>query len=150
MPCDNCEIKNIIYQYADHIDRGNLRGAAALFRHGKVIASDDQGQENEIIGEQAVYALFSAFTRLYPDNGTPHTMHMTSNVRVEVDANGDTAGAQAYATVFQAVGEFPLQPIIGVRYQDRFEKVAQGWRFTERRIESQLFGNLGHHLLRPV
>jgi len=150
MPCDSCEIKNVIYQYADHIDRGNLRGAAALFRHGKLIATDDQGRENEIVGEEAVYALFSAFTRLYPDNGTPHTMHMTSNVRVDVDANGNTASAQAYATVFQAVDDLPLQAIIGVRYQDRFEKTTRGWRFTERRIESQLSGELGHHLLRPV
>ena len=47
----------------------------------------------------------------------------------------------------QATEALPLQPIIGGRYFDRFAKVDGVWRFTERRMEMELFGNLSAHLL---
>jgi hypothetical protein len=94
--------------------------------------------------------MYSSFTRLYQDNGSPHTKHMTTNVMVDVDEAGDTASAQAYAVVFQAVDDFPLQPIIGVRYYDKFAKSEDGWHFTERQIVSHLFGDLSRHLLQEV
>ena len=150
MQCDICAIKNVIYQYADHLDRGDLRGVAAMFKHGRIIAGDANGDEAQVVGEEAVYAMYQSFTRLYSDNGTPHTRHMTSNVMVDVDPGGETASAQAYAVVFQALEDFPLQPIIGVRYYDKFEKSGQGWRFTERRIDSDLLGDLSKHLLQAI
>jgi ketosteroid isomerase-like protein len=150
MQCDSCDIKNVIYQYADYLDRGDLRRVAAMFSHGKIIALDAQGKETDVVGEEAVYAMYQAFTRLYEDNGSPHTKHMTSNIMVDVAPGGAVATAQAYAVVFQSVGDFPLQPIIGVRYYDTFEKTVRGWRFTERKIESDLFGDLSKHLLQPL
>jgi len=150
MQCDICAIKNVIYQYADYLDRGDLRSVAAMFSHGKILAPNADGTDTQIVGEEAVYAMYSSFTRLYEDNGTPHTKHMTSNVMVDIEPGGAAASAQAYAVVFQSVQGFPLQPIIGVRYYDRFEKVQQGWRFTQRKIESDLFGDLSKHLLQPL
>jgi hypothetical protein len=150
MPCDSCDIKNLIYRYADCIDRGALREAAALFRHGRVITTDGAGREHVAEGEDAVYRMYTAFTRLHPPSGTPLSMHMTSNVSVAVAADGGTASASCYAVVFQAVEGFPLQPVIGVRYRDRFEQSASGWHFTERRLEPLLYGDLSRHLLQPV
>ena len=49
--------------------------------------------------------------------------------------------------VHQATDVLPLQPIIGGRYYDRFAKTEGAWRFTERRMEMDLFGNLSAHLL---
>ena len=150
MQCDSCLIKNLIYRYADHIDRGDLRGAAAMFRRGKIIATGADGLEHELAGEDAVYATYSAFTRLYQDSGTPHTQHMTTNVMIDVADDGKSATGQAYAIVFQAVEDFSLQPIIGVRYEDRFEKSAKGWIFSERKIVSLLPGDVSRHLLQSV
>ena len=148
--CDSCAIKNLIYQYADNIDRGDLRAVAAMFSRGRIVAADSEGHENEFVGEEAVHGLMSAFTRLYPDNGTPHTKHMTTNVMVELDDSGRGASAQAYCIVFQALADFPLQPVIAVRYQDRFEKTGQRWHFTRRRMETELLGDLSRHLLQTI
>lgn len=146
--CDTCAIKQLIYQYADHIDRGDLRAVAAMFSRGRVIATDKDGRETEFEGEEAVYRLMAAFTRLYPDDGTPHTKHMTTNVMIELEADGQSASTQAYCIVFQALPDFPLQPVIGMRYHDRFEKTDEGWRFSRRRMEVDLLGDLSRHLLR--
>jgi len=150
MQCDACEIKNVIYTYADYLDRGDLDSVAAMFSHGRILAVDGEGKESAVIGAQAVDAMYRNFTRLYEDNGTPHTKHMTTNVIVELEDDGLGASARSYAVVFQAVDDFPLQPIIGVRYYDRFEKEEGQWRFSERRIESHLFGDLSRHLLQPM
>ena len=150
MSCDSCEIKNLIYQYADYIDRGELRKVAAMFRDAKMIGVTSDGRENVSEGEHAIYENYRAYTRIYADNGTPHTKHVTTNVMVHVDNDGQSAKAQAYAIVFQMLEQFPLQPIIGVSYYDRFRKCGGKWQFAERKIESQLFGDLSQHLLQPM
>ncbi len=150
MQCESCAIKNLIYRYADLIDSGDLDAVAAMFSHGRVLAAGADGQDSEVVGAEAVNAMYRSFTRIYEDNGTPHTRHVTTNVMVEVDDNGQLASARSSAVVFQALDDFPLQPVIAVRYHDRFEKADGQWRFVERRILSDLFGDLSRHLLRPV
>ena len=150
MSCDVCAIKNVIYRYADLIDRGDLTAVAAMFSHGRILARAGDGSDNEVVGAEAVEAMYRGFARLYEDDGTPHTMHMTTNVIVDLDEDGLGAGARSYAMVFQGLDDFPLQPVIGVRYHDRVEKVEGQWRFSERRIESHLFGDLSRHLLQSL
>ena len=150
MQCDSCDVKNLIYQYADYLDRGDLRSVAALFDGGRLVAVMEGGAESEIVGEQAVHDMYRSFTRLYEDNGTPHTLHMTTNVIVELEEGGLSASSRSYAVVFQAVDDFPLQPIIGVRYYDSFSKASGSWAFSERKIESHLMGDLSQHLLQPM
>ena len=149
MVCDACEIKNLLYTYADRIDRGDLEGVADMFTHANLINRGASGEKIVLEGREGALATYRNFTRLYEDNGTPHTKHVTTNVIVEVDDSGVAASTRAYAVVFQAVDDFPLQPIIGVRYYDRFEKIDGKWRFSEREIESDLFGDLSRHLLQP-
>ena len=87
--------------------------------------------------------MFSSFVRIYPD-GTPRTRHMTSNLIIEpIDAN--TARASSYVVVFQQTDELALQPIITGDYQDKFLKIDGVWRFAERSISNDLFGDLTSH-----
>jgi len=146
--CDCCAIKNLIYQYASHLDDGDLDAVAALFRRGRILARDEAGATVPIEGAEAVLALYRAFTRIYDDDQTPHTLHMTTNVAVVPEPGSQRASATSYAVVFQSLADLPLQPIIGVRYYDRFVKDDDGWRFEERRIETRLTGDLSRHLLR--
>lgn len=148
MPCDACAIKNLIYQYAHYIDDGDLDSVAAMFSKGKIVAVDGEGRETDIVGRDAVLALYRSFTRIYDDDDTPHTLHVTSNVTVDVEEGAPSASAKSYAVVFQALADFPLQPIIGVRYYDTFIRLASGWRFEQRKIDTRLKGDLSRHLLR--
>ena len=148
MECHSCTIKNLIYRYAHHIDSGDLESVAAMFDRGKVVAMNEEGAAAEIPGAAAVLALYRAFTRIYDDDHTPHTLHMTTNVVVDVAPGEESATASSYAMVFQALADFPLQPVIGVRYYDRFSRAGGTWHFAERRIDMRLAGDLSHHLLR--
>jgi len=146
--CDSCEIQSLLYDYAFHLDNGDFDSMAELFSHAKLVAGDGSGLEIE--GVDNIAGLYKEHTRIYPDDGTPHTQHVTTNAIVKVDANGVNAECKSYAIVFQSTDDFPIQPIIGVQYFDKFKKVHDGWRFSERKIVSRLFGDLSRHLLKPI
>ena len=140
---DYFAIQNLIYRYCDRIDRGDFAGIAQLFAHAEIHVP---ALPAPVRGVAAIEAMYTQFTRLYPETGTPRTRHVTSNVIIEPDG-ADAARAQSYVLVHQATDVLPLQPIIGGRYYDRFAKTQGAWRFTERRMEMDLFGNLSAHLL---
>ncbi len=137
------EIENLLYCYAERIDFGDLEGVADLFSHAVIRA---EGAEGGAKGRDAVLQMYQKSTRLY-EEGTPRTKHVTTNVIIEVAADARTASARSYFSVFQAMPEFPLQPIIAGRYHDRFERVEERWRFSERVMIPELFGDLSRHLL---
>ena len=140
---DEREIENLIYRYAELIDAGDLSAVAGLFRDASIVAPDGSTRS----GHEAVLEMYRASTRIYPDSGTPCTRHVTSNVALEVDAESGTARAASYFTVFQALPDFPLQPIICGRYVDRFVKQSGTWQFQRREMHPDLFGDLSRHLL---
>jgi len=144
MPEDHRQIETLLYQYADRIDAGDLEGVAALFAQGEIVA---QTGSPGVIGHDAVLAFYQRSTRLYPDNGTPHTKHVVSNVVIEISNCELKATARSYFTVYQSLQDFPLQAIIAGRYKDEFECADGAWRFKIRQILPELFGDLSRHLL---
>jgi hypothetical protein len=137
---DYFAIQKLIYSYPLHLDRGNLDAMAELFRHADVYMGDMAPVHSN---PQAVAEAFRSFLRIYED-GTPRTRHMTSNLIIEPDGD-NSARASCYVMVFQQTKDLPLQPIIGGDYFDRFAKVDGVWRFTERRIGNDLYGDLSAH-----
>jgi ketosteroid isomerase-like protein len=139
---DHRAIEQLLYRYAERIDDGDFDGIGALFVDGAVATDDGTPIA---AGHEAVRALYEATTRRY-ENGTPQTQHVTTNVIVDVADDGRTATARSCFTVLQGI-DGTLQPIITGRYQDSFTKHDGAWRFTERRMEPRLFGDLSRHLL---
>ena len=136
------DICNLIYRYAELIDDGDLEGVAELFRHGEIYAP---AQDVVVRGYDKILAMYRNACRIYPDDGTPKTQHITTNVAVYVD--GESASARSRFTVFQALEDFPLQAIISGRYSDTFFLEAGEWRFRRREIQVTLMGDCSRHLL---
>ena len=143
---DYFAIQNLIYRYCDRIDRGDFAGIGKLFEHAAIHVP---ALPEPVRGAAAVEAMYVQFTRLYPATGTPCTRHVTSNVIIEPEGE-DAARAQSYVLVHQATPTLPLQPVIAGRYSDRFARVAGAWRFTERHMDMDLFGDLSAHMLQPI
>lgn len=134
-------ITRLMNEYCYRIDAGDLEGFAALFEHGSFgILGDPAGPD---VGKAAVLETLQNVI-LY--DGKPRTKHVMSNVQIDVDGSGNEASAQCYITVFQAVPrDFPMQPIFGGHYRDRFVKGADGWQFAQREISPDLVGDLSRH-----
>lgn len=134
----------LLARYADLIDQGDLTGVAALLGDAVVRAPDG----TEIArGESSAEALYRSTTRLHPD-GTPRTQHLITNVAVDADPDDAyRVVATSRFTVLQAVDGLPLQPIIAGRYRDTLAWSGGRWRFVERIMAPDLFGDLSQHLL---
>ncbi|TMK54946.1 MAG: nuclear transport factor 2 family protein [Actinobacteria bacterium] len=147
MADDSRSIENLLYTYAERIDAGDLEGVADLFAHGQITAQADTTTAQRFEGRDEVLGMYEAATRLYEDNGTPHTKHVTTNAIIDVDERAGTAVARSYYTVFQQTDALPLQPIIAGRYHDTFKRIDGAWWFDTRTMFVDLVGDLSHHLL---
>ena len=139
-------IERLIFGYAERIDRGDFEGVGELFAEGTIAGPDGTPLAR---GRDEVRQLYERTTRRYED-GTPRTQHQTTNLQLELDEPGGAAGARSYYTVLQALPDFPLQPIVAGRYEDRFECSGSTWRFRERRMFVELVGDVSRHLLIPL
>jgi 3-phenylpropionate/cinnamic acid dioxygenase small subunit len=141
------QIANLLYRYAECMDRGDLEGAASLFEHARLrVGSGDAGT----VDAATMLTFWKAAVVRYPD-GTPRTKHVVSNPIIEVDEQTGTATCRSYYMVLQQTDELPLQAIVAGRYHDRFERVDGQWRFCFRDYTLiDMVGNLSHHLTTPI
>jgi 3-phenylpropionate/cinnamic acid dioxygenase small subunit len=138
------QIEKLLYLYAERIDRGDFEGVADLLAHTTIVGPNGEPGPS---GGDGILAMYQATTRRYDDDGTPHTQHVTTNAIIDVDEEAGTATCRSYFTVLQALPDFPLQPIVAGRYHDRFERVDGHWRFCERKMMPEHFGDMSRHML---
>src|SRR5262249_16998672 len=137
--------ERLIYLYPYYLDDGRFVELGELFAHAELyvgpdlVASRDRG---------AVTALWERYVRIHP-NGTPRTRHVATNLLIE-DDGPERARAHSYILVMEHADGLPLQPITAGDYLDRFAQVSGTWRFPERRIGNDLFGDMSRHLLEPM
>lgn len=141
MTSDEQAIRNLLFSYAEQIDRGDITGMARLFEHAAYRA----GEQAPLTDWREVERLNKSLVLIYAD-GTPKTQHVTTNVWIEVEPGGHAASARSRFTVLQAVPGAALQVIVAGRYHDRFEKADGAWRFSARHIFMDLIGDLTRHL----
>ena len=133
-------IESLIARYAELVDDGDFAGVGALLAEATFT-----GGTGSVSGGSAIEQMLRDNLIVYED-GTPGTKHVTTNIVVELDEDAGTAVARSYFTVLQALPDLPLQPIAGGRYHDRFEHRDGQWRFVERRVRTELVGDVSRHL----
>lgn len=137
---DYFAIQKLVFSYPYHLDRGDFDAMAQLFAHADVYMP---GMEPVRSNPAGVAQAFRDFVQVYAD-GTPRTRHLTTNLIIEPDG-ADRATGTCYVMVFQQTKALALQPVIGGDYRDRFAKVDGHWRFAERHIGNDQFGDLSAH-----
>lgn len=142
---DHRQIERLVYRYAYLLDDGRFDELGRLFADADLYVGADLVAHHD---PGAVTALWERHVQVHA-NGTPRTHHVATNLVIDDDGPG-RARAHSYILVVQQAGQGPLQPIITGDYLDRFENADGGWRFTERRIGNDLFGDLGRHLREPM
>jgi 3-phenylpropionate/cinnamic acid dioxygenase small subunit len=132
-----------MYRYAECVDQANFDGLSEIFAHGTIgstSAAGGQGMTGDQVGR------FYAATNRVHENGTLCTRHVSTNMIIDIDEASNSAKARSYYVVFQATDKLPFQPIVGGRYDDRFERVDGEWRFAERLVHVDQIGNMSEHL----
>ena len=133
-------IEKLIYRYAERMDAGDFAGVAVLFEGAEYRAAGGP----VLHGSAELERVLKAVVLLY--DGRPSTRHVTTNLAVELAADGETAQAKSYFTVMQALPDFPLQAIVAGSYDDRFARTNGCWHFVERVVSMDLLGDLSRHL----
>lgn len=136
------EITNLLYRYAENIDRGRLEEAAALFRHATI-----RTRSGDALDESGLLNLWRTNIKIHAD-GTPRTKHVITNPILEIDDEAGRATCRSYYTVLQATSALPLQVVAAGRYHDEFERAGGIWRFTSRDYSLlDLVGDFSGHLM---
>jgi ketosteroid isomerase-like protein len=138
---DYQRIQQLVYGYAERVDAGDFEAVAALMSKARLLFLPSA---EELEGSAQVLAANRLRVKIYPHTGTPCTTHYINNLVIELD--GNKASAQSLFTVTQALEDFPLQTIMTGRYYDRFVKEREVWRFSNRTIAPEYFGDLSFHL----
>jgi 3-phenylpropionate/cinnamic acid dioxygenase small subunit len=139
------EISNLIYTYAELLDRGDLDSVARLFEHGRICGVENGPPETVFAGSARVREMYDMATRIYED-GTPKTKHNTSNVQLHIDEEQGTARSTSYYCVTQATPDLPLQVIVTGHYKDTFQRIDGAWHFESRTMFVDQVGDVSHHL----
>ena len=135
-------IERLIATYAELVDDGDFAAVARLLSDATFA-----GGAGSVTGRDAIEKMLRENVIVYED-GTPRTKHVTTNLAIEVDEDGGTAVSRSYFTALQALPDLALQPIVSGRYFDRFERRDGLWRFVERRVRTDLVGDVTRHLRR--
>lgn len=139
------EIEQLVYDYADHVDDGDLEAVARLFANGRMT-----GPDGSVLAEgyDGMLRFYREIIRLYPPDNAPLTQHVITNLVLEIDEAGNEATGRCRYTVFQKTEDGPLQAIIAGRYRDTFRRSDGNWHFAERQTLPRLVGDLSDHLAR--
>lgn len=142
MLTDGDQIRNLLAEYCELVDAGDLEGVGLLMADASLHTLDG----TEIArGAEAVTALYRGLVKIHTD-GTPRTQHLVTNVHLTPQADG-TVQALSVFVVLQATDDLPLQPVITGRYVDVFAPTGEGgWRFARRAFGPSLTGNLTQHM----
>ena len=137
-------IERLIATYAELVDDGDFAAVGLLLADATFV-----GGAGSVSGRDAIEKMLVESVIVY-DDGTPRTKHVTTNLGIEVDDAAATAVSRSYFTALQALPDLALQPIVSGRYYDRFERRDGQWRFVERRVQTDLVGDLSRHLRRSA
>ena len=138
---DRLAASELLARYAELIDASDFDGVGRLL--GDAVLRDEDGTAIAE-GADAIASLYRSTTRRHAD-GTPRTAHVITNVIV--DARGpDELEVRSRFTVLQCTDTLPLQPVVAGRYVDRLTRTEQGWRFVERTMIPQFWGDVSEHL----
>ncbi len=137
---DLLAITALVHRYPRLLDSGDLVGLGKLFAKAIV---HFEGRETPVISDAAeITRMFADFVRLY--DGVPRTRHLICNLII-LPAGPQMARATSTVLVVQQAPGLALQPIITGDYHDTFRKEDGIWRFDERAITNDLFGDLSAH-----
>lgn len=134
------QIANLVYGLAEAIDDGDHDRIEHLF--GDATFQLD-GHETRAGG--AAFRRTIERSMIHHD-GRPRTLHVVTNLRIDVDPHPYAAVSRSYVTVYQALPDFPLQVVLTGRYRDSFSCGPDNrWTWVSRHMQIDHLGDTSRH-----
>ena len=133
---DRFEIQDLVFHYADLIDRKQIQ------RLRDEVFTEDVHVDYSAMGgsvgglDETIDFLESVLT----NELLPNSQHLNANVQVTVD--GDRASGQVMCFNPMGIaqpGGAPHMMFLGLYYLDKYQRTADGWRIAER-VEERSWG----------
>jgi hypothetical protein len=133
---DRLAIRELVDLYARAADRVDGTAAAGLFTEQGVLRIFERGTDTPVrerIGREAIATAFAGLSRY------DVTLHVVANHLVEFD--GESASGETYCLAHhvRTIGEGDdahlSDYVMAIRYLDRFERTAEGWRIAQRHLQ---------------
>lgn len=147
------QIENILLNYTDALDSGDLKRFSDIFERGSLIIQPAgftiTGAEANLEAVRHAVIFYDAngnpVTKWIEDEGhTPRTSHIISNIRFSFDKAVENAEVHSYLTVYQTITEPKI--IVSGRYHDVFKCHNDMWHLSERNVYLTHMGDVSHHL----
>ena len=141
------EIKNLIYLYAQCIDKGEFGRIAELFKDGSIIDSNYQELAK---GSKQVFEFYNKLIRIYPDTQTPKTEHLVTDIVVSDINTSNFIKATSNFEVMQENEKAEIATIITGTYNSDFKKINSQWCLTDIKFLPTMTEDTGRHLLMNI
>ena len=128
---DRFEIQDLLYHYADLIDRKQFEALRAVFTAD---AHVDYSAFGGSVGtlEQTIAFLTSAVT----DDSIPNSQHLNANIQVELAGDAARGRVMCFNPMEMALPDGGTRTyFLGLWYLDEYRRTHDGWRIARREEE---------------
>ena len=130
---DRMEIQDMLYRYADIIDRQNIDELRQVFTADAHI---DYSAFNGSVGdlESSIAFLKQALPAF------SNTQHLNANIQITVDGDKGTGRVMCFNPMEMPAGDEKTLFMLGLWYEDEYQRSPDGWRISLRReVRSWVF-----------
>jgi ketosteroid isomerase-like protein len=129
---DVVELNQLAYRYAAAVDACDVEAFLTVFTPDARLRSYHPDAEEpfaDLVGHDQLVTIPNAMRNMFR-----HTAHMMTNHLVEVDGDGATGSVLCTARHLSVDPAIPAALTVIIRYDDRYERRADGWRIADRQI----------------
>lgn len=132
---DRFEIQDMLYHYADIIDRQAADELREVFTEDAAV---DYSAFGGVVGdlESTIAFLKEALPAF------SNTQHLNANIQIRVDGDRATGRVMCFNPMEMPIGEEKQVFMLGLWYVDEYRRTEQGWRIASRREEKSWVFNV--------
>ena len=128
---DRFEIQDLVFRYAELVDKKQFAGLRDLFTVDACIDYSALGGTVGSVDETLAFLEASLTRDLFPD-----TQHLNANIQIELHGDSAKGRVMCFNPMAMKLPDGDVQTFfLGLWYVDEFRRTATGWRISSRREE---------------
>ena len=128
---DRFEIQDLVFHYADLVDRQDIEALREVFTEDAHIDYSAMGGSVGNVEETLAFLKASLTSELFPN-----TQHLNANVQLTLDGDRATGRVMCFNPMEMALPDGNSQTFfLGLWYVDEYRRTDKGWRISRRAEE---------------